>query len=52
MVQRPNPMTGKVDPMKTVTTLVDPDRYTYEAFETAPDGKEFRSFWINYTRQK
>ena len=52
MVERPNPMTGKVDPMKTVTTLVDPDRYTYEAFETAPGGKEFRSFWINYTREK
>ena len=51
-VQRPNPITGKLDPMKTATTLVDADRYTYEAFETAPGGNEFRSFWINYTREK
>ena len=35
---------------RTVTTVIDADHYTYETFMKDPDGKEFRSMLIIYTR--
>ncbi|MBI4606978.1 MAG: DUF1579 domain-containing protein [Planctomycetes bacterium] len=45
-----DPMTGTVRRSKTVMRLLDNARYTYEAYETRPDGKEMKTFEVVYTR--
>ena len=35
-----------------VTTLINPDKYTYEMYVTGKDGKEYRVMEIIYTRKK
>ena len=44
-------MEGKDKPFRAVTTFVDPDHYVYDLYTTAPDGKEFLSMKIAYTRK-
>jgi hypothetical protein len=47
----PDPVLGKDKTIKTVLTVIDNDRHTYEAFES-PQGKEIKTLSITYTRAK
>lgn len=47
-----DPVTGRPQKMKGVLTLVDPDHHTYEMWSTGPDGKEWKSLELAYTRKK
>lgn len=45
------PMTGdKERPTRSVLTFADADHYSYDSFTNGPDGKEFKSMEIVYTR--
>ncbi len=44
------PMTGDYKMGREVWTIHGPDRNTFEWFESLPDGEEFRSMLIEYTR--
>ena len=44
------PMTGELQNVKTVTTIIDNSNHRFEMYNLAPDGKEFKSLEINYTR--
>ena len=46
-----DPMTGKKSKMKTVTTVQSADKMLFEGYMPGPDGKEFKSMEIVYTRQ-
>ena len=48
----PDPIAGKEKTIKSVLTVIDNDRHTYEAFEPGPDGKEIKTLSITYTRAK
>ncbi|MGH7802522.1 MAG: DUF1579 domain-containing protein [Thermodesulfobacteriota bacterium] len=37
---------------RSVTTIINKDKYTYEMYTTDPDGKEFRNMEIAYTRKR
>jgi hypothetical protein len=37
---------------RTVTTVINKDKYTYEMYTTGPDGKEFRNMEIVFNRKK
>ncbi len=43
---------GKLKKARTVTKLVDNDTHTFEFFEPAADGKEFRCMMMTYKRAK
>jgi hypothetical protein len=45
-----DPMTGKKVKQRTVTRIESPDRHVFETYERAPNGKEFKSMEIVYTR--
>jgi hypothetical protein len=47
----PDPAGGKDKTIKSVLTVIDNDRHTYEAFES-PEGKEIKTLSITYTRAK
>ena len=47
-----DPMTNKHMKVRDVTTVVSPDQYKFEWFETGPDGKENRTMAGTYTRTK
>jgi hypothetical protein len=48
-----DPMTGQASrKFRTVTRMVDKDKFVYEMFSPGPDGKEFRMMEITYTRAK
>ncbi|MCP5046085.1 MAG: DUF1579 domain-containing protein [bacterium] len=47
-----DPMTGKKSAYKTVTRIIDQNKYVFEMYNTAPDGKEYKSFVITNTRKK
>jgi hypothetical protein len=48
-----DPMTGRKDvPTRSVLTIVDPDTQRTEMFVQAPDGTEYKSMDILYTRVK
>jgi hypothetical protein len=47
-----DPMTGMTATYKTVTTIVDQNKYTFEMYNKLPDGKEFKTFEIVSTRKK
>lgn len=49
---RTDPMTGKVNKMRTVTTIIDNDRYTAEWFMTSAEGKEDKIVTMTHTRKK
>jgi hypothetical protein len=46
----PNPMTGGANKVKIVTTHMD-GKFRFEMFRTGPDGKEFKSMEIMYSRK-
>jgi len=45
-----DPMTGSEVKVKTVTRFVDNDKHVFEYFMVNPDGSEFKSMEIVYTR--
>jgi len=45
-----DPMTGSKRSSRSIYRFLGPDRYVMEMFETDPDGKEFKSLEITYTR--
>lgn len=47
-----SPMEGGEKSYRGVTTLINPDKYTYEMYVTGKDGKESRAMEIVYTRKK
>src|SRR5207248_386746 len=47
-----DPMSGKPNKLRTVTTFVDPDHYTLEWFVTGEDGKEEKTVSMKHTRRK
>jgi hypothetical protein len=49
----PDPMQGgKLKQYRQVLTIKDDDHHEFEIFEKGPDGKEYRSLYIKYTRAK
>ena len=50
--QGPDVMAGKYVPMRTIVKDTGPDTYTMEMYGPGPDGKEFKSMRIDYTRRK
>lgn len=51
-MNRTDPMTGKPHRMRTVTRVESPDRHVFELYEPGPNGKEFKSMEMVYTRAK
>jgi hypothetical protein len=47
-----DPVTGKETTNRTVTRIESDAKHVFEMYETAPDGKEFKSMEIVYTRSK
>ena len=47
-----DPMTGKETTTRTVTRIESDAKHVFEMYEVAPDGKEFKSMEIVYTRSK
>ena len=45
------PMKGGMMGYRAVTKIIDENTHTYEMYMASPDGKEFRSMEITYTRQ-
>lgn len=43
---------GKMKKFRTLGKIIDKDTHTFEFFEPGPDGKEFRSMLITYTRAR
>ena len=46
------PIIGKEKDVKTVTKFDGDDKMVYQMFDKAPDGKEFQSLEVSYTRAK
>lgn len=46
-----NPMTGETQKDKSVFRIINNDKHVFEMYGTTPDGKEFRSLEITYTRR-
>ena len=47
-----DPMTGKMTTAREVDTVIDDDHTLFEMFAPGPDGKEFKTMEIHYTRRK
>ena len=47
-----DPMTGKMKPYREEAVFENADRIVSRAFDKGPDGKEFKSMEITYTRAK
>lgn len=47
----PDPMVGKLVPVRFVETMIDDDHFTLEMFGKGPDGKEFRGMKLEYSRR-
>lgn len=48
-----DPMTGQKDvPTRSVSTMVDENTHKMEMFSTGPDGTEFKTMEVVYTRKK
>ena len=45
-------MAGKEKTYKQVTRILGPDQHVFEFYDAGPDGKEFKSMTIAYSRQK
>jgi hypothetical protein len=51
--ENPDPMTGKMEKMKSVEKVTSPDAWTVEMFKPTPDGKGWwKTMELTYTRQK
>lgn len=47
-----DPMTGTTKTVRLVDKILGPDSFINEMYDTGPDGKEFKSMEITYTRKK
>jgi hypothetical protein len=47
-----NPLTGKIEKARGVTTLINKDEFVYEMFMVGPDGKEYKSLENRAKRKK
>jgi hypothetical protein len=47
-----DPMSGKAKSYRDECVFEGPDRYVSRAYDKTPDGKEFKSMEITYTRAK
>jgi len=47
-----DPMTGKMMTAREVETVIDDDHTIFEMYGPGPDGKEFKTMEIHYTRRK
>ena len=47
----PDPMTGKLQKVKNVTTFMEDGKYKFEMYMAGPDGKEFKSMELVATRK-
>ena len=45
-----DPMTGAKKTQKSVSSMINNDKHVFEMFDRAPDGKEFQSLVVTYTR--
>ena len=46
-------MTGEKDKkFRTISRILSDDQNVYESYDTGPDGKEFKTFEVRYTRRK
>lgn len=52
MGECPDPMTWKFVKSRTTNKMVDADHWTMQMYSPGPDGKEFMSMEITYTRMK
>lgn len=43
---------GNVKLFKMVTRIINPDKHVNEMYDTAPDGKEYKTFEATYTRKQ
>ena len=48
----PNVMTGKYEKMRSTEKSLGKDKWVAEMYKTLPDGKEFKTMEITYTRVK
>jgi hypothetical protein len=48
--ESPDPMSGKNKKIKMVDRKIDADNFVFEMYDTTPEGKEFLTFQITYTR--
>ncbi len=46
-----NPMTGQEETMKMVTRVISKNEFVWEMFDEGPDGKEFKTLEVKYTRR-
>jgi hypothetical protein len=47
-----DPMTGKMKKNRSEMTSQGPDQETYAGYEVGPDGKEYKSMELIFTRKK
>jgi hypothetical protein len=50
--EMPDPLTGKMSPVRMVERMDSPDQMTMEMYSNGPDGKEFKTMEIVYKRAK
>jgi uncharacterized protein DUF1579 len=50
--ERIDPLTGKANKLRTVTSIIDTDHYTLEWFITGADGKEERIVTMSHSRRQ
>ncbi len=48
----PDPMSGKTIPVEEKMSVVDNDKHVFEMWNPGPDGKNYKSMEITYTRKK
>ena len=46
-----NPVTGRTERWREVTTLIDANHYSFEMYAPGPDGELYRNLEIQYTRR-
>lgn len=47
-----DPQTGKKVKIKSITTIINKDKYTYESYQVDPKGNEVKFLEITYARKK
>ena len=51
-VEGPDVMTGKYEKMRSLEKLISKDKWVTEMYTVMPDGKDFKTMEITYTRVK
>ena len=47
----PDPMSGQTKRFKSVLRIVNKNKHVFDVYGTTPDGKEFKSAEVTYTRK-